>query len=402
LELAFPLARLLTLNMLNIYEKTHQRVPLLLWMERLEDLEEGALQQALNLTQLPFAHHHIALMPDAHQGYGMPIGGVLAAKNAIIPYAVGLDIGCGMRVAETAIPIKNLSRQKIDLYLKQIGRAIPQGFDWHKKPQKHPIFDELPGDVGILTDEAKNVRHQLGTLGGGNHFIEFQSDENGILWVMIHSGSRNIGKKVAEHFHHRAVKLCRARGENLPSSELSYFPFDSGHGQEYFRAMSWCQKFSRTNREKMMEVILDVISESPRQIIDIHHNYAALENHFGEQVVIHRKGAIKAEKGVIGVIPGSMGTHSYIVQGLGFADAFNSSAHGAGRKMGRRQAKRSIPVERVLREMEQKGITLQTEFLKDLPEECSEVYKDIDYVIQQQKDLVKVKVKLKPIAVLKG
>jgi len=388
--------------MIHIYDKARQLVPLKLWMERVEDLEEGALQQAMNLTVLPFAHHHIAVMPDAHQGYGMPIGGVLAAKEAIVPYAVGLDIGCGMRAAETTVKVKDLSRQKIDLYLKQMGKMIPQGFNWHKKPQKHEIFDELPDDVGILAAEAKNVRHQLGTLGGGNHFIEFQSDANGMLWMMIHSGSRNIGKKVAEHFHQRAVKLCRARGEELPSSELSYFPFHSEEGQEYFRAMSWCQKFSRTNRERMMEVVLDVLGESPRQVIDIHHNYASIEEHFGEKVIVHRKGAIKAEKGVKGVIPGSMGTHSYIVEGLGNGEAFNSSAHGAGRKMGRKQAKRSIPVERVLREMEAKGIQLQTEYLNDLPEECSEAYKDIDYVIRMQSDLVKVEVKLRPVAVLKG
>jgi len=166
--------------------------------------------------------------------------------------------------------------------------------------------------------------------------------------------------------------------------------------------MSWCQKFSRANRETMMEVILDIIEETPLQIIDIHHNYAAVERHFGEKVVVHRKGAIKAEKGDKGIIPGSMGTHSYIVEGLGNAESFNSSAHGAGRRLGRRAAKRAIPVERVLREMKDKGIEVYTNYLKDLPEECSEAYKDIDYVIEQQKDLVKVVTVLKPFGVLKG
>ena len=388
--------------MFTIFKKKSQLVPLKIWMNGLADIEDGALDQALNLTVLPFAHDHIAIMPDAHQGYGMPIGGILPAKNAVVPFAVGLDIGCGMRSVQTRIKIERLSPQKIDLYFKQIGKAIPQGFNWHKKPQKHAIFDRLPGEVGILSAEAQNVRKQLGTLGGGNHFIEFQSDEDGFLWVMIHSGSRNIGKKVAEHFHRRAVHQCKARNENLPSFELSYFPFDSADGQEYFKAMSWCQKFSRANRETMMERIMEIIGEPPVQTIDVHHNYASLEKHFGQQVIVHRKGSILAEKGHIGIIPGSMGTRSYIVEGLGNADAFNSSAHGAGRRMGRKAAKRAIPVERVLRQMEEKGIAVFTNYRKDLPEECDEAYKDVDYVIEQQKDLVKVRTVLKPVAVLKA
>lgn len=389
--------------MLTIYDKDNQRVPLKVWMTDRSDLEEGALEQALNLTNLRFAHHHIAVMPDAHQGYGMPIGGVLPAKDAIVPYAVGLDIGCGMRSAETRVEVKSLSPQKLNLYMKQISKAIPQGFNWHKKPQVHPtIFNEMPLDVGIIASEAKDIKHQLGTLGGGNHFIEFQSDPKGMLWIMIHSGSRNIGKVVAEHFHRRAVKKCKELGEELPTMELSYFPFDSNDGQEYFKTMSWCQKFSKANRERMMEVILDIIGETPKRMIDVHHNYAAVEKHFGAEVILHRKGSIRADKGDVGIIPGSMGTHSYIVEGLGNVEAFLSSAHGAGRKMGRRAAKRTIPVERILREMEEKGVAIYTDYLKDLPEECSEVYKDIDYVMEQQKDLVKVVTELKPVAVLKG
>lgn len=388
--------------MLTIYDHKSQKVPLKLWMKRAGDLEEGALEQSLNLTRLPFAHHHVAVMPDAHKGYGMPIGGVLPAKEAIVPYAVGLDIGCGMCAVETKAEAKDISRKRLDEYLYGIAAAIPQGFNWHKKPQKHEVFSEMPDDSAVLNAERANVRKQLGTLGGGNHFIEFQSDPAGRLWIMLHSGSRNIGKKVAEHYHKRAVKECNARGERLPAGELSYFRFDSPDGQEYFRVMSWCQKFSRANRETMMEVILDIIGETPLQMIDIHHNYAAVEQHFGETVVVHRKGAIKAEKGDKGIIPGSMGTHSYIVEGLGNAESFNSSAHGAGRKLGRRAAKRAIPVERVLREMRDKGIEVYTNYLKDLPEECTDAYKDIDYVIEQQQDLVKVVTVLKPFAVLKG
>ena len=388
--------------MITIYDHKSQKVPLKLWMKRAADLEEGALQQSLNLTNLPFAHHHVAVMPDAHKGYGMPIGGVLPAKDAIVPYAVGMDIGCGMCSVETGIKAADISREKLDTYLYGIAAAIPQGFNWHKKPQKHPVFSEMPDDSGALNAERSNVKKQLGTLGGGNHFVEFQADPAGKLWIMLHSGSRNIGKKVAEHYHKRAVKSCNLQGEKLPTSELSFFRFDSPDGQEYFRAMSWCQKFSRANRQVMMDVILDIVGESPRQRIDIHHNYAAVEKHFGEKVVVHRKGAIKAEQGDMGIIPGSMGTHSYIVQGLGNAESFNSSAHGAGRRLGRRAAKRAIPVERVLREMKDKGIEVYTNQLKDLPEESTDAYKDIDYVIEQQQDLVKVVTTLKPFAVLKG
>ena len=371
-------------------------------MSELRDLESGTLNQALNLSVLTFAHHHIALMPDAHQGYGMPIGGVMVAREAIVPYAVGLDIGCGMRAARTRLKAADFYPERLNLALKRTANAIPQGFNWHKKRQSDPVFDELPGEVGILRDEAQKVKHQLGTLGGGNHFIEFQRDNDDNLWVMVHSGSRNVGKKVAEHFHRRAVKSCRNRNENLPTSELSFFQLDSDDGVEYVKAMNWCLKFAHANRRRMMEVVLDIIGESPAELIDIHHNYAALEEHFGEKVMIHRKGATKADKGLKGVVPGSMGTNSYITEGRGNPESFNSAAHGAGRKIGRRAARKSIPVEKVLREMEEKGIALSTATRRDLPEECPEAYKDIEWVMEEQKDLVKIITALHPIGVLKG
>lgn len=388
--------------MFTIFDKQEQRIPLKIWMSSENELEEGAFKQAMNLTQLSFAYHHIALMPDAHQGYGMPIGGVLAAEDAIVPNAVGLDIGCGMRAAKTSRLASDISLQWLNLMMNNINRTIPRGFDWHKKPQKHPVFDDFPDHIGILAAEFKNIKHQLGTLGGGNHFIEFQLDSEDNLWIMVHSGSRNIGKKVAEHFHRRAVKSCETRNEPLPTKELSFFKLDSPDGQEYFTAMTWCQKFSRANRETMMHVILDIIGESPRQMIDIHHNYAAPEKHFGKTVVLHRKGAVKADKGAIGVVPGSMGTHSYIIEGLGDPESFNSSAHGAGRRLGRRQARRIIPVETVLRQMEEKGIPVSAANKRELPEEADEAYKDLDYVMHQQRGLVRIITKLHPIAVVKG
>lgn len=388
--------------MFVIFDEKKQRIPLKIWMSSESELEEGAFKQAMNLTQLAFAYHHIALMPDAHLGYGMPIGGVLAADGAILPNAVGLDIGCGMRAVKTSRLASDISLQWLNLMMKNINRTIPRGFDWHKKPQKHPVIDEMPDYIGIIAAESKNIKHQLGTLGGGNHFIEFQRDSEDNLWIMVHSGSRNIGKKVAEHFHRRAIKSCEARNEQLPTSELAFFQLDSSDGQEYLTAMTWCQKFSRANRETMMRAILDIIGESPRQMIDIHHNYAALEEHFGKTVTLHRKGAVKADKGAIGVIPGSMGTHSYIVEGLGNPESFDSSAHGAGRRLGRRQARRTIPVETVLRQMEEKGIPVSAANKRELPEEADEAYKDLDSVMHQQRDLVRIVTELRPIAVVKG
>ncbi len=388
--------------MFEVFDKNNQRIPLKIWMSGIDDLESEALNQALNLTRLPFAYHHIALMPDTHQGYGMPIGGVMAADGAVIPYAVGLDIGCGMNAVKTSRKSSGLRDAELNLILKQVARAIPQSFDWHKKPQSHEVLDALPREIGVIAAEEKNIRRQLGTLGGGNHFIEFQRDAEDNLWIMVHSGSRNIGKKVAEHFHKRAVRSCQTRGEILPTKELSFFTIDSPDGKEYLKAMNWCLNFARASRSRMMDAVLDIIGETPRAGIDIHHNYAALEEHFGRKVVLHRKGATKAEEGLVGIVPGSMGTKSYIVEGLGNPDSFNSCSHGAGRRLGRRQAKRSIPVEKVLREMEEKNIKLYSAALRDLPEESDHAYKDIDAVMENQRDLVKVMEVLYPIAVVKG
>jgi len=388
--------------MIEVFNKNVQRVPVKIWMHTLDDMEPTTLQQALNLSVLKFAHHHIAIMPDAHQGYGMPIGGVLAAKDAVIPYAVGMDIGCGMHAAKMRIMASNFSSQRLSQVIKQIVKAIPQGFNWHKKQQSDPVFDELPGKIQILREESTNARKQLGTLGGGNHFIEFQRDDDDSLWIMIHSGSRNVGKKVASLFHKRAVKFCKNYKEELPTSELSFFPLDSSEGAEYVEAMNWCLKFARANRRRMMEVILDIVGDNPVELIDIHHNYAAKEEHFGEKVMVHRKGATRAESGLKGIVPGSMGSNSYITEGLGNLDSFNSSAHGAGRKLGRKAAKRSIPIDRVLSQMNERGIAVSAATLKDLPEECPEAYKDINEVMNAQQDLVKIVARLKPIGVIKG
>ena len=388
--------------MIELFDKNSQRIPILMWVSDVNDLEPETLNQARNLSVLPIAFDHIALMPDAHQGYGMPIGGVMAVKDAVIPYAVGLDIGCGMHSVQTNVKASEFAKVKLHFAMSRIVKAIPQGFNWHKKPQKGEVLDEIPEDVGILREERQNIKHQLGTLGGGNHFIEFQKDKQDKLWIMIHSGSRNIGKKVAEHFHKRAVKRCKAENIELPTSELSFFPADSFDGEEYLTAMKWCLKFAKASRARMMDTVLDILQETPVKRLDIHHNYASWEKHYGEKVLIHRKGATCAEAGRDGIIPGSMGSNSYITVGKGKPESFNSSAHGAGRRMGRNAARRAIKVEKVLREMDEMGILVSASNKKELPEESPEAYKDIDEVMAQQSDLVEIRTVLKPIGVIKG
>lgn len=388
--------------MITIFDKKRQLVPLKIWMKSIRDLEDGAYKQAMNLTILPFVHHHIALMPDAHQGYGMPIGGVMAAKGVVVPYAVGLDIGCGVCAAQTRIHVDDFSEQRLRLEMKRIAKAVPQGFNWHKKKQSDPVFDRIPDDIEVVRSEAQNVRYQLGTLGGGNHFIEFQRDRERCLWMMVHCGSRNFGKKVADSFHRKAVKRCREAGEKLPTSELSYFRTDDKTGGDYLRAMNWALDFARANRRRIMEVILDILGEIPAQTLDIHHNYAAKEKHYGAEVVLHRKGATKADKGLRGIIPGSMGTHSYLVEGMGSEESFCSCSHGAGRKLGRKQARRSISAEDVLRRMDRLNIVVSVTTKKDIPEEAPEAYKDIDEVMANQSDLIKITNVLYPLGVIKG
>jgi len=388
--------------MITLFDKKQQRIPLKIWLSNLNELEGETLQQALNLTKLPFTYRQVALMPDAHTGYGMPIGGVMATEETIVPYAVGLDIGCGMRAALTPYMAEDVASERLRSYLAKIRNAIPQGFDWHPGNQQGEVLDRMPMHLPLFQAEDKRIRKQLGTLGGGNHFIELQKDEQGRLWVMIHSGSRNIGKQTAEHFHRKAKDLCRKLRVELPTSELSFLPLDSPEGQDYLDAMNWCLDFAFANRQRMMEFVMDILQCSPRDELDIHHNYAALEKHFGRQVWVHRKGAVRAGAGERGVIPGSMGAPSYIVEGRGNPESFLSSSHGAGRRMGRREAKRKIPVDQVLQELKSLGVEISTGNLKELPEEAAQAYKDIDRVLAEEEDLVQPTIRLTPLGVVKG
>lgn len=376
---------------------TSERIPIKLW---LDDIEEGALKQARNLANLPFAFKWIAVMPDAHEGFGMPIGGVLAAVDTIVPNAVGVDIGCGMLAAR--IDLTSISEDTLREVMAGVHAHIPLGFEHHKTDQPWQGFDRAP-DLPIIQQELASAKRQLGTLGGGNHFIEVQKGDDGHIWIMIHSGSRNFGLKTANYYHKSAQALSNRKEFDLPDRDLAYLPMDSREGEEYFTAMNYCCDFARANRALMMdrvgEMVTSVTGARILETINIHHNYAARETHYGRQVMVHRKGATKAAQDTVGIIPGSMGTKSYIVKGLGNPESFESCSHGAGRKMGRKQAIRSLDLEAEQKKM--RGI-LHGLRNRNALDEAPGAYKDIDEVMRLQRDLVEITVTLTPLASIKG
>ena len=380
-----------------------ERIPILSWAE---DLSEEALEQARHLAALPFAYHHVALMPDAHVGYGMPIGGVFAAEGYVIPNAVGLDIGCGVRAWRTGLTAEEFlpHRQQV---LNDIQRNVPVGREWRKRAADgaEELFAAAP-EVSALHAELERARLQLGTLGSGNHFLEVQRDDDGALWAMVHSGSRNLGKQMATRYNEIAKTLDARSPDPVPLAwQLSPLPIRSDEGREYLDVMRWCLRFAEENRAAMQRVIHETFERrvpgyAPEPCLDVHHNYATVETHFGREVVLHRKGAVRAVGRVL--VPGSMGTSSYVCEGLANPDAFESCAHGAGRAMGRGEAKRRIPVEAVVREMREKDIALFKAHKSDVAEEAAEAYKDIEDVMAAQADLVRPLLRLQPIGVVKG
>lgn len=383
-----------------------ERVPIKMW---LNDLESNALTQAQNLANLPFAYSHIAIMPDAHSGYGMPIGGILATKNEIIPNAVGVDIGCGMIAVKSNLSVSGLEKKVLQKIVHQIHRSIPVGFNKHKvardaslMPQGHNI-DEMT----IVKEEFSNALKQLGTLGGGNHFIELQKDTDDFLWLMIHSGSRNIGQRVANHYNKLAENLHLRQDQFVdPKIELCYLPMNSAEGNSYYNEMRFCYEFGMKNREEMANKIMEIIGSEIintefQKPINLSHNYANWETHFNERVLVHRKGSTPAMKGQLGIIPGSQGTKSYIVEGLGNPESFMSCSHGAGRKFGRSSAQKTLNLEVEQAIMNNQGILHNLNSIKRL-DEAPGAYKDIEVVMKNQSDLVKPIVELSPIAVIKG
>ncbi|MGD9503610.1 MAG: RtcB family protein [Syntrophobacteraceae bacterium] len=381
---------------------TTEKVPIKLW---LDDIEDGALEQAINLANLPFTFRHVAIMPDAHQGYGMPIGGVLAARGVIIPNAVGVDIGCGMCALKTSMA--QVGPPNLKRIMSAIRTEIPLGFEHNKTAQPESLMPEFKaGKYIVIPEQYKSALKQIGTLGGGNHFIEIQSGSDGHVWIMIHSGSRNLGKQVADHYNKLAVALNEKWSAAVPKKwQLAFLPIDSEEGRSYIREMNYCVAFALANRKLMMEKIKGIVGSligcEFYEMINIAHNYAAMENHFGESVVVHRKGATLASEETVGIIPGSQGTKSYIVRGKGNPESFHSCSHGAGRLMGRKEAERRLSLEKEIKKLDDQGILHAIRGKHDL-DEASGAYKPIDVVMRNQEDLVEITHELQPLAVIKG
>lgn len=371
-----------------------------------ENPEEGAVQQAINISKHPWLVGNVCLMPDTHEGYGMPIGGVVALDSAICPNMVGVDIGCGMLAVKTSLTDINVNDLKSILGI--IRKAIPVGFNHHKEKQEHEIFSELDWEhTAICNNEYDKAQYQLGTLGGGNHFIEIQKGDDGHIWFMIHSGSRNLGKKVADHYIGIAKNVCELWKYNeLVKNELCVLPSHYWGYCAYIDEMKICLAFSNANREVMAKRIKEAFETVIKDVsfeeeVNIQHNYASLENHYGKNVWVHRKGATLAREGTIGIIPGSQGTSSYIVRGKGNEASLCSCSHGAGRKMSRKKAREELNLEDEKKLLDDKGILHAIRSVSDL-DEASSAYKNIDEVMEQQKDLVDILVKLEPLAVVKG
>lgn len=385
---------------------TTEKIPLMLWLDM---LEEEALLQARHLANLPCAFHHVAIMADAHVGYGMPIGGVLATIGAVIPNGVGVDIGCGMQAVRTGLV--ELDMPVLKKILSALRDAIPLGFKHHNKPrpvETLPDPGDMDRDLPVVAREFESARRQVGTLGGGNHFVEIQRGSDQRIWLMVHSGSRNIGYKVAGHYNEVAVRMAKKTGkETIPKEwQLAVLPLASPEGQRYVREMEYCVAFARANRTEMMAALQEIVAgitgcEQFETPLDVAHNYAARETHFFREVWVHRKGATRAFAGEYGIIPGCQGSRSYIVRGLGNPQSFMSCSHGAGRVLGRKQAQRVLNLQAEKEKLDKRHILHSLRSRSDL-EEAPGAYKDIGEVIANQQDLIEVAVELQPLAVLKG
>ncbi len=384
-----------------------EKIPIILWLDH---IDPGAMEQAKNLANLPFAFSHIAIMPDAHQGYGMPIGGVLATKGVVIPNAVGVDIGCGICAIKTSL--RDISKTNLRSVIKKTSMVVPVGFSHHKKSQEEKLMPPINrfsiGKGMVINIEYENALKQLGTLGGGNHFIEIQNGSDGFIWIMVHSGSRNFGYKVAEHYNKLARELNKKRRSLVQKKwDLAYFIPGSEEEKKYLLEMNYSVEFAFANRKLIMERVKEVFSDEFKgkiefnEFINIAHNYASKETHFGTEVIVHRKGATSARKGERGIIPGSQGTRSFIVRGKGNKDSFMSCSHGAGRKLGRKQAIRELDLRYEVEKLEKMGIIHSLRSQRDL-DEASSAYKDIEEVMENQRDLVEIEIELSPLGVIKG
>lgn len=410
--------------MFVIYNE-NTRFPIKVWLEDKSKLEDSCLEQAYHLSQLPFIHKWVCLMPDTHTGKGMPIGGVIATKDVIIPNAVGVDIGCGMDFIPTNIYMEDIrdiqtgNGSIIQSIIGNIMRTIPLNTERYKVPQESVVLDRAKQEMDKYKENEKLVPlieegyFQTGSLGGGNHFIELQEDEEGFLCIMIHSGSRHLGKAICDYFHETARELNRKwYSEVKDEYRLSFLPVASKEGQQYINWMNLAMDYAFENRERMLlktcTIVKEVIEKyTERKVefgeeINCHHNYAALENHYDANVWVHRKGATRVREGEMAVIPGAMGSYSYVVRGKGNRESFCTSSHGAGRSYSRTGAMQAFSVEKVMVDLKEQGVILGKRKKNDVPEECRFAYKDIDLVMAQQEDIVTAVRKLKTVGVVKG
>ncbi len=398
-----------------IYDKETQRVPIKIWSQ-LDTVEPSAVQQLKNIASLPFVFKHVAAMPDVHLGKGATVGSVVATKGAVIPSAVGVDIGCGMMAMRLLIEPQRILDKAAEIR-HSIERSIPVGMNSNKETN-HRVESWAPWSEFKNLNATKmhkrgetslyaTARNQMGTLGGGNHFIELCTDSEGHIWVMLHSGSRNIGKSLAELHINGAKEEMKKMFITLPDPELAYYVEGTEQYRNYLFDLMWAQEYAAANRVEMMHRVLKDISFAVGmsgeaipidEAVNCHHNYASKENHYGDNVLITRKGAVRARAGDLGIIPGSMGTRSYIVRGLGNAESFSSCSHGAGRRMSRSEARRRFTIADLARE------TAGVECRKDdgVLDEIPSSYKDIDVVMNNQKDLVEIVAVLKQFMCVKG
>lgn len=359
-------------------------------------------------------------MPDCHVGYALPIGGVVATKGVVLPYFVGFDGGCGVAYVETNIKYSDIykittkdNQSIIQAILSTWMRNIPVGFNHHKTLQDWSGFDSIDSlTTPIAHEQLNSARYQLGTLGSGNHFLDITVNQEDNIGILIHSGSRNLGYKICSYYYNKAKELNEKWHSNIPQgSNANFLPMDDEYGHKYFCEMNFACEFALQNRHLMMErcknALFNLLEKyggitnvSIKQEINIHHNYANYEHHYGENVIVHRKGAIQAKCGQFGLIPGSMGTNSYVVRGKGNQESFESCSHGAGRSRSRKKAKEEFSVQDVIEDMKKRGIILFKANKNTVAEECPWSYKDVDAVIENQKDLTEVVDILKPIGVL--
>lgn len=405
-----------------------EAVPIKGWTEKVP-IEASALEQVKNVARLPFIHKHVAVMPDCHWGMGATVGSVIPTKGAIIPAAVGVDIGCGMMAVQTNISaqqlpdnlsgLRTLLEKKIPHGRTAVGRKYNPSADrglWHDTPEANQkVFYGIMGtelrrvledaDDAPLERQAERAVNQLGTLGTGNHFVEVCIDEYDWVWVMLHSGSRGIGNRIGSLYIEKAKEEMRRWHINLPDANLAYFPEGTEYFDKYVRAVGWAQMFARTNRELMMAQAFAALNEffpfgvvGTKEAINCHHNYVEQENHFGANVWLTRKGAVRAREGDLGIIPGSMGERSFIVSGKGNAESFHSCSHGAGRVMSRTEARKTITLEQHIKDTE--GVECKKD--ASVIDESPKAYKNIDDVMFSQRDLINIEHTLKQVVCVKG